>query len=118
MTQEASAFSQVEDVVLQLAIAAFLNNLVYFAVVLGALIVVHEFGHFIVAKKSGVRVERFSIGFGPPLWRKLWRGTEYRLALVPLGGYVKMYGEQFDEAVDDRQGSFLHQPVWKRIPIV
>ena len=50
---------------------------------------VHEFGHFIVAKKSGVRVERFSIGFGPPLWRKLWRGTEYRLALVPLGGYVK-----------------------------
>ena len=86
---------------------------VYFAIVLGALIVVHEFGHFIVAKKSGVRVERFSIGFGPPLWRKLWRGTEYRLALVPLGGYVKMYGEQLDETLGDPRGSFLHQSVWR-----
>ena len=90
----------------------------YFAIVLGALIVVHEFGHFIVAKKSGVIVERFSIGFGPALWRRQWRGTEYRLALVPLGGYVKMHGEQLDEAVDDSQGSFLHQSVWKRIAIV
>jgi regulator of sigma E protease len=89
-----------------------------FFVVLGALIVVHEFGHFIVAKKSGVRVERFSIGFGPPLWRKQWRDTEYQIALVPLGGYVKMYGEQLDEAISDSQGSFLHQSVWKRIPIV
>jgi regulator of sigma E protease len=103
---------------LQLAIAAFLSTVVYFAIVLGALIVVHEFGHFIVAKKSGVRVERFSIGFGPPLWRKQWRDTEYRLALVPLGGYVKMYGEQLDEATSDSEGSFLHQSVWKRIPIV
>lgn len=104
---------------MQLAIAAFLNTVVHFAVVLGALIVVHEFGHFIVAKKSGVRVERFSIGFGPPLWRKQWRGTEYRLALVPLGGYVKMYGEQLDEeAMSDTVGSFLHQSVWRRIPIV
>lgn len=103
---------------MQLAIADFLNTVVHFAIVLGALIVVHEFGHFIVAKKSGVRVERFSIGFGPPLWRKQWRGTEYRLALVPLGGYVKMYGEQFDETVGDTRGSFLHQSVWRRIPIV
>jgi regulator of sigma E protease len=103
---------------LQLAIAAFLSTVVYFAIVLGALIVVHEFGHFIVAKKSGVRVERFSIGFGPPLWRKQWRDTEYRLALVPLGGYVKMYGEQLDETTSDSEGSFLHQSVWKRIPIV
>src|SRR5262249_40522882 len=104
--------------ILQLAIAAFFNTIVHFAVVLGALIVVHEFGHFIVAKKSGVRVERFSIGFGPPLWRKQWRDTEYRLPLVPLGGYVNMYGEQPDEAVSDSAGSFLHQSVWKRIPIV
>jgi len=103
---------------LQLAIEAFFSTLVYFAIVLGALIVVHEFGHFIVAKKSGVYVERFSIGFGPPLWSKLWRGTEYRLALVPLGGYVKMYGEQPDESLGDTRGSFLHQSVWKRIAIV
>jgi regulator of sigma E protease len=72
----------------------------------------------IVAKKSGVRVERFSIGFGPPLWRKKWRDTEYRLALVPLGGYVKMHGEQLDEVTSDSEGSFLHQSVWKRISIV
>lgn len=103
---------------MQPAIAAFLNTLLHFGIVLGALIVVHEFGHFIVAKKSGVRVERFSIGFGPPLWRKQWRGTEYRLALVPLGGYVKMYGEHLDETVQNSEGSFLHQSVWKRIPIV
>lgn len=103
---------------MQLAIADFFNTAVYFAVVLGALIAVHEFGHFIVAKKSGVRVERFSIGFGPPLWRKQWGDTEYRLALVPFGGYVKMYGEQLDEVVGDSEGSFLHQSVWKRIPIV
>lgn len=103
---------------MQPAIAAFLNTVLHFGIVLGALIVVHEFGHFIVAKKSGVLVERFSIGFGPPLWRKQWRGTEYRLALVPLGGYVKMYGEQLDEAVHNTAGSFLHQSVWKRIPIV
>lgn len=103
---------------MEAAIANFFNTVVYFVIVLGALIVVHEFGHFIVAKRSGVTVERFSIGFGPALWRKQWRGTEYRLALVPLGGYVKMYGEQFDEVVPDSQGSFLHQSVWKRMAIV
>ena len=65
-----------------------------FIFILGAAVTLHEFGHFIVAKKSGVRVERFSIGFGPPLWCKQWRDTEYRLALVPLGGYVKMLGQE------------------------
>ncbi|MGE3537284.1 MAG: RIP metalloprotease RseP [Candidatus Tectimicrobiota bacterium] len=103
---------------MQPAIMTFLSTVVHFAIVLGALIVVHEFGHFIVAKKSGVRVERFSVGFGPALWRRQWHETEYRLALVPLGGYVKMYGEHLDETVHDSQGSFLHQSVWKRIPIV
>ncbi len=103
---------------MQPAIAAFLHTVIYFGIVLGTLIVVHEFGHFIVAKKSGVRIERFSIGFGPPLWSKQWHGTEYRLALVPLGGYVKMYGEQSDEAMGTTEGSFLHQSVWRRIPIV
>lgn len=104
--------------ILQFDIVGLLDKLFLFVVVLGPLIAVHEFGHFIVAKKSGVLVERFSLGFGPPLWRKLWRGTEYRLALIPLGGYVKMYGEQADEDIVDRQGSFVHQSVWKRIPIV
>jgi regulator of sigma E protease len=88
-------------------------------IVLGFLIVVHEFGHFIVAKRSGVGVLKFSIGFGPRLFGKTVNGTEYVLAAIPLGGYVKMVGEDPDavEPVDPRI-SFSHQNVWKRIAIV
>ena len=91
-----------------------------FLAVLGALIAVHEFGHFIVAKKSGVLVERFSIGFGPPFYSRKWGETEYRLSVIPLGGYVKMYGEDLDVEISEnhRERSFQHQSVWKRIPIV
>jgi regulator of sigma E protease len=91
-----------------------------FLAVLGALIAVHEFGHFIVAKKSGVLVERFSIGFGPPFYSRKWGETEYRLSVIPLGGYVKMYGEDLDAEISEnqRERSFQHQSVWKRIPIV
>jgi regulator of sigma E protease len=103
---------------LSLAIAAFFETGILFIVVLGALIFVHEFGHFIIAKKSRVQVERFSLGFGPALWRKQWGDTEYRISAVPLGGYVKMYGENPDEEVSDPTGSFLHQSVWTRILIV
>jgi regulator of sigma E protease len=91
---------------------------ILFIIVLGALVYVHELGHFLVAKKSGVHVERFSLGFGPPLWRKQWGETEYRISIIPLGGYVKMYGENPAEDVVDPSRSFLHQSVWKRIPIV
>lgn len=98
--------------------AAFFETSLLFIIVLGVLIFVHELGHFLFAKKSGVRVERFSLGFGPALWRKQWGETEYRVAAVPLGGYVKMHGENPDEEVADPRGSFLHQSVWKRIPIV
>src|SRR5262249_18268640 len=88
-------------------------------VVLGFLIVVHEFGHFIVAKRSGVGVLKFSVGFGPRLFGRTVNGTEYVLSAVPLGGYVKMVGEDPDstEAVDPRI-SFSHQNVWKRVAIV
>jgi regulator of sigma E protease len=88
-------------------------------VVLGVLIVVHEFGHFIVAKRSGVGVLKFSVGFGPRLFGRVVNGTEYVLSAIPLGGYVKMVGEDPDatEPVDPRI-SFSHQPVWKRIAIV
>ena len=51
-------------------------------------IAIHEFGHFIVALKLGLRVERFSIGFGPAIWKKTWKGVEYRISWIPLGGYV------------------------------
>lgn len=88
-------------------------------VVLGFLIVVHEFGHFIVAKRSGVGVLKFSVGFGPKLFGRVVNGTEYVLSAIPLGGYVKMVGEDPDapEAVDPRI-SFSHQNVWKRVAIV
>ena len=51
-------------------------------------IAIHEFGHFIVALKLGLKVERFSIGFGPAIWKKTWKGVEYRISWIPLGGYV------------------------------
>ena len=95
-----------------------LITLVRFLVVIGVLIFVHELGHFLFAKKARVRVERFSLGFGPPLWGKQWGETEYRLSAIPLGGYVKMYGENPEEVVTDPAHSFLHQSVWTRIPIV
>ena len=68
--------------------------IVAFVIVIGILILIHELGHFIVARLCGVGVERFSIGFGPVLLR--WRGkeTEYCLSAVPMGGYVKMMGEE------------------------
>ena len=87
--------------------------------VLGFLIVVHEFGHFIVAKRSGVGVLKFSIGFGPKLFGRAVNGTEYVVSAIPLGGYVKMVGEdpEATEPVDERI-SFAHQRVWKRVAIV
>src|ERR671931_1319398 len=71
-----------------------IEMIVSFVVVIGVLILIHELGHFLVARWTGVGVERFSIGFGPVLLR--WRGkeTEYCLSAVPMGGYVKMMGEE------------------------
>src|SRR5262245_60993028 len=69
------------------------TTLISFVVVLGILILVHEFGHFIVARLSGVGVERFSIGFGPVLTRYRGKETEYCVSAFPLGGYVKMMGD-------------------------
>src|SRR5258707_13502493 len=67
--------------------------LVSFVVVLGILIVVHELGHFLMARLAGVGVERFSIGFGPVLWRFRGKETEYCVSAIPMGGYVKMMGD-------------------------
>lgn len=68
---------------------------------LGGVIAVHEFGHFIFAKWSGIRVDTFSIGFGPKLFSKKWGETEYALSLIPLGGFVKIYGQDPQELKDD-----------------
>lgn len=96
------------------------NSVVAFLVVLGILIFFHEFGHFLVARLFGVGVEKFSLGFGPRLvgWK---RGiTDYRLSLIPLGGYVKMVGEEPDEALPPEMIplSFTHKHVLKRILVV
>ncbi len=89
-------------------------------ILLGILIFAHEFGHFLVAKYSGVGVLKFSLGFGPKLVGKKIGETEYRISWVPLGGYVKLLGETENEelAEEDKNRSFFKQPVWKRASIV
>jgi regulator of sigma E protease len=87
---------------------------------LGVLIVFHEFGHFLLAKLSGVGVLTFSVGFGPKLWVKKKGETEYALSAFPLGGYVKMVGEDPEEEVKavDIERSFAHKSLLKRTAIV
>lgn len=87
---------------------------------LGILIVFHEFGHFLLAKFSGVGVLTFSVGFGPKLWVTKRGGTEYALSAFPLGGYVKMVGEDPDEEVQqsDIERSFAHKGLFRRTAIV
>jgi len=87
------------------------------SVVLGIMVLVHEWGHFIVAKAFGVRVEIFSIGFGTRLWGYKRGDTDYRLSALPLGGYVKMAG---DNPLEERKGDpdeFLSKPRWQRVLI-
>src|SRR5258706_2362133 len=91
-----------------------LTNLLAFAFALGVIIVVHEAGHLMVAKAFGVRVLTFSIGFGRRLWGFRRGDTEYRVSLVPLGGYVRLGGENPDEISDDPR-EFLNKPRWQRI---
>src|SRR6266566_7671635 len=92
-----------------------------FIVAVGVLVTVHEFGHFWVARRLGIKVLRFSIGFGKPLWtRRLGRDKmEFVIAAIPLGGYVKMLDEtEGHVTVKDRPRAFNRQPVWKRILVV
>lgn len=96
-------------------------SLVGFILAIGILIIVHEYGHYIVAKKLGVKVLRFSVGFGRPLFvrRAGVDQTEYMLAAVPLGGYVKMLDEnEGPVAPDERHRAFNRQALWKRMAIV
>jgi regulator of sigma E protease len=95
-------------------------NIVSVVVLLGVLIFAHELGHFLVAKRSGVGVLKFSLGFGPRIIGKKIGETEYLLSLIPLGGYVKLLGESPEEGLseEDEKRSFLKQPVLKRIAIV
>ena len=96
------------------------TNIFAFIIVLGVLIFFHEFGHFLIARLFGVGVEKFSLGFGPRLIGKKIGRTDYRLSAIPLGGYVKMVGEEPDAEIDpvDVPVSFTHKHVAKRILIV
>ena len=98
-----------------------------FIVLVGVMVVVHEFGHFAVAKLCGVRVEAFSFGFGPRLFGFKYGETDYKVCLLPLGGYVKMTGETPEQNLDasgaprrdlaDDPGAFTSHPRWQRMLI-
>ena len=92
-------------------------TLIYFLIVIGILVFVHEFGHFIMAKRAGVRVEKFSLGFGPKLIGFKKGDTEYLISALPLGGYVKMAGENPDETPTGDPDEFPSKTVWQRITI-
>jgi regulator of sigma E protease len=89
-------------------------------VLLGVIIFVHEMGHFLSAKLVGVRVLKFSLGFGPKIVSRKYGETEYLISSIPLGGYVKMFGEEPGEKLSDEEkpSAYTYQPVWKRFIIV
>lgn len=96
------------------------TNIFAFVIVLGILIFFHELGHFLIARFFGVGVEKFSLGFGPRLFGKTIGITDYRISAIPLGGYVKMTGEDPGAEIDpaDIPRSFTHKHVFKRMMIV
>ncbi|HET7319743.1 MAG TPA: RIP metalloprotease RseP [Nitrospirota bacterium] len=92
-------------------------TLVYFLIVIGVLVFVHEFGHFVMAKRAGVRVEKFSLGMGPRIAGFKKGDTEYIISALPLGGYVKMAGENPDEEPTGAPDEFQSKTVWQRAKI-
>ncbi len=92
-------------------------TVIQFALVLGLLVLIHELGHFVVAKWCGVRVEAFAFGFGSRLWGVVYNGTDYRINALPLGGYVKMAGEIPGEEASDDPGELNNHPRWQRMLI-
>ncbi|TXK62158.1 RIP metalloprotease RseP [Alkalisalibacterium limincola] len=99
---------------------AFFGSIWWLIVSLGILVTFHEFGHYWVARRCGVRVLRFSVGFGKPLWQRRGKdGTVYQVAAIPLGGYVKMLDErEIEVRPEDRHEAFNNKTVWQRIAIV
>ncbi len=92
-----------------------------FLLAISLLVAVHEYGHYLVARLCGIKVLRFSIGFGKPIWRRRWGRdqTEYCVSALPLGGYVKMLDErEGDVAEDELHRSFQAQPVWQRVAVL
>jgi regulator of sigma E protease len=100
--------------------SSFFSGAFWFVVTLGLLVTFHEFGHFWVARRFGVRVLKFSVGFGRPLWSRLDRkGTKWQVAMIPLGGYVQFLDEREHEVPPaERESAFNRKPAWQRILIV
>src|SRR5207342_3944504 len=98
----------------------FLGSVWWLLGSLGILVTVHEFGHFWVARRMGVKVIRFSVGFGRALWSRTGKdGTEYQIAALPLGGYVQMLDERETEVSPaDRPFAFNNKPLWQRFLVV
>lgn len=94
--------------------ASIIQTLLVFALVFGAMVVIHEFGHFVVARMFGIRVDIFSVGFGKRIWGIRRGSTDYRVSLIPLGGYVKMAGENLDEQITGAPDEFMSKPKWQR----
>ncbi|MGC9361808.1 MAG: RIP metalloprotease RseP [Candidatus Syntrophosphaera sp.] len=92
-------------------------TLIYTLLAFGIMIFIHELGHFLVARAFGVGIEKFSIGFGKPIkeWKR--KGVVWRLGWIPLGGYVKMKGENPDEAGEGGDGAFQKKPWWQKVLI-
>src|SRR6476659_10318612 len=95
-----------------------------FIFILGAAVVLHEFGHFIVAKLFKIRVETFSVGFGPRLFGRKWGQTDYRVSAIPLGGYVKLGGDESNAPIEGESAPdipacerFDLRPRWQRIAV-
>ncbi len=118
------------DWLMNLPGAGLLGYVVPFLVVLTIVVFFHELGHFLVARWNGVKVDAFSVGFGPELWGfNDSRGTRWKLSAIPLGGYVKFYGDNSEASTPDferarhmneaeRAASFVHKSVWRRASIV
>lgn len=94
------------------------SNVILVIIGIGLLIFVHELGHFLVAKKIGVRVHAFSLGFGPAIIRKQIGETDYRISLIPLGGYVKLAGEQREESNTGEEWEFMSKKPWQRAAVL
>src|ERR687884_815877 len=100
---------------------AYLLYLLGFIFILGSAVVLHEFGHFLVAKLFKIRVETFSVGFGPRLFGKKWGHTDYRVSAIPLGGYVKLGGDESNAPIEGAGASdippeeqFMLRPRWQK----